>query len=268
MRPFAPRKVLAVAPLLLAAQLLVACGGEQVEGGAAELEFAGGALDGSEDAAIALEESLEKSLEGDAPPVLSTEPIEDVIERMGLTNDEARAMIQLPDDVIRQLAAARAAEEAEDLVDTSPPERLADGSYVIRFRHLSLDALDDFEFEALMDSVVGRAAEDAEPIDFPAEIKALDGKVVSLTGYMIPVDWQRTNVLKFMLVRDLLACCFGGAPQPDEWVDAELVQGAKAKYYPFVPVVAKGRFSIQGMPDEQGYAAGCYRLDVTKVEKQ
>jgi hypothetical protein len=66
---------------------------------------------------------------------------------------------------------------------------------------------------------------------------------------MIPVEWNDAEVLEFMLVRDLLACCFGGAPQPDEWVQVRMAKGKGAHYYPFAPVIVHGRLEIEGLPD-------------------
>ena len=63
-----------------------------------------------------------------------------------------------------------------------------------------------------------------------------------------------------MLVRDLLACCFGGSPEPDEWVDVR-VKGRGAHSYQYVPVVTRGTFHVQGIADDAGYATGAFRLE-------
>ena len=125
----------------------------------------------------------------------------------------------------------------------------------MRFRHLALDALDDFEFEEVMDALM------EGDLRFPQEIQDLAGRDVTIVGYMIPVEWQRTQVTEFMLVRDLLACCFGGAPQPDEWIHVTMAEGKGAHYFPFVPVAVEGKLRITGIADRDGYAQGCYRLE-------
>jgi hypothetical protein len=279
-------------PTLIAAAVLAclpACGGDDVEGGRAELGFEGGALDGSEDSQIEADDARPENLRSATPyEVDYVTPIEELVEQMGLSYDEANSMIQLPEDTIRQLAAARKAQIDRDLTDTTPPQPMKGGRLAIRFRHLALDALDDEEYEALLDELVGRVAEGsveqsaeesaevgageaseaASSPGFPTEIRALDGKDVALGGYMIPVEWDDAEVLEFMLVRDLLACCFGGAPQPDEWVQVRMEKGKGAHYYPFVPVVVHGRLKISGMADAAGYAIGCYSMAGTKVERE
>jgi len=252
--------------------LLAACGGSSpVDGGAEELEFEGGALDGSEDAALAareealrVEEASAAAAGGGAPAIDAetealaeaylTMPIDEILESMGLARDEETQMMDLPDETIRQLAIARLRRDALDPDGGGPPERLGDGTLSIRFRHVSLDALDDPAYEAVIDALMEGETR------FPEAIAALDGKRVELTGYMIPVEWQRRDVTEFMLVRDLLACCFGGAPQPDEWVHVSMEEDADSPYYPFVPVAVVGTFQIDGIDDGSGYAAGAYRM--------
>jgi hypothetical protein len=271
--------------LVGAALVLVAgCGGDAVEGGRTDLEFEGGALDGSEDAEIALDDTRPENLRSATPyEVDLVTPIDELVEQMGLTYDEANSMIQLPEMTIRQLAAARKAQLDRDQHDTTPPQPMKGGRLAIRFRHLGLDSLDDEEYLALLDALVGRPVKesDGEPDagsveaseapaspGFPTEIRALDGKDVALGGYMIPVEWDDAEVLEFMLVRDLLACCFGGAPQPDEWVQVRMEKGKGARYHAFVPVIVHGRLKISGMADAAGYAIGCYSMAGTKVERE
>lgn len=262
---------LARAAACVSLTLLAACGDSPVEGGADELEFEGGALDGSEDAALAAREealrleeaSRSGAAEGAAAIDAETEalaeayltmPIDEILESMGLARDEETQMMDLPDETIRQLAIARLRRDALDPDGGGPPERLGDGTLSVRFRHISLDALDDPAYEAVIDALMEGEQR------FPAAIAALDGERVELTGYMIPVEWQRRDVTEFMLVRDLLACCFGGAPQPDEWLHVSMEEGADSPYYPFVPVAVIGTFQIEGIDDGSGYAAGAYRM--------
>lgn len=253
-------------PLALSILLVVGCGEDPLQGGSVDLEFEGGAIDGSDDAALAAEalaaadSAPNPELEALAASYL-TLPIDELLLGMGLARDEATQMMDLPDETIRQLAIARLRQEAADPDGGGPPERLDDGRLVVRFRHLSLDALDDFEFEDVMDALM------KGDVRFPAQIDALDGAQVEITGYMIPVEWQRREVMEFMLVRDLLACCFGGAPQPDEWIHVSMEAGSGSKYFPFVPVKVQGTLQIDGIDDGAGYAAGCFRLEGTKARE-
>lgn len=255
--------------------LVAGCGDTPIEGGTAQLEFEGGALDGSDDAALAAAaaaeeaaaselESVELRVDGQVEALAKAYlamPIDELLATMGLERDEETQMMDLPDETIRQLAIARLRRDAIDPDDGGAPERLAGGRLAVRFRHLSLDALDDLEFEAVIDSLM------AGEVRFPKQVADLGGQQVEITGYMIPVEWQRREVTEFMLVRDLLACCFGGAPQPDEWIHVSMDAGKGSPYFPFVPVSVHGTLHIEGIDDGAGYAAGCFRLRGTQARE-
>ncbi|HEX9793465.1 MAG TPA: DUF3299 domain-containing protein [Planctomycetota bacterium] len=56
---------------------------------------------------------------------------------------------------------------------------------------------------------------------FPERCLALDGKVVTMRGFMLPdVDFQ--HIRRFHLVRSLWGCCFGAPPRINEIVRIEL----------------------------------------------
>ena len=52
---------------------------------------------------------------------------------------------------------------------------------------------------------------------FPPHVLALEGRVVSIRGFMLPdVDFE--NIRKFHMVRSLWGCCFGSPPRMNEIV--------------------------------------------------
>ena len=138
-------------------------------------------------------------------------------------------------------------------------EKDDDGHWIINYSDLSLSAVDK---ETLLDALVyPDEYEDAgEEIQFPDRIRSLDGEKVSLTGYMIALRWNKNKLQHFMLVRDLKACCFGGQPEADEWVDVPMnTEGTN--YIQFVPVVTRGTFRLAGSSDDAGYAVGDYKIE-------
>lgn len=260
---------------------LASCQGEDpASGGVDELPYDGGALDGSEDGQLPdvvvqqvlpsdepvdpaggeLDAELRAALEAKAA-AYEAMPIDELLASMGLARDEETQMMDLPDDTIRQLAIARLWREAARPDGGGAPRRRGDGHLELRFRHLSLDDLDDEAYEGVMDDLMRGEKH------FPEAVAALDGERVEIVGYMIPEEWQRREVTEFMLVRDLLACCFGGAPQPDEWIHVSMKEGSGSPYFPFVAVSVTGTLRIEGIDDGAGYAAGCFRLDGTETEE-
>ncbi len=147
-----------------------------------------------------------------------------------------------------------------------PGEVANSGPLELSFEDLSLEDVDvDYMLDFLL---FPEEFEEDEKFEFPPRIQALDGKTVSITGYMIPGKIERNHVGDFMLVRDLLACCFGGSPNPDEWIDVRMAGDLKAEYLRFIPVKVRGKLSLAGEQDNEGYAVGVYRMEATQTAEE
>lgn len=149
-------------------------------------------------------------------------------------------------------------------IDSSRTGEVIDGVRAISWSALSMQ---DIAMEDILDSLLYPEEYEEGEFEFPDRIQRNDGKVISIVGYMIPLEWKDTTVPEFMLVRDLLGCCFGGSPQPDEWINV-IMEGKGADYFPYIPVIVTGTFKIEGIEDEAGYAAGCFHLSATSVAKE
>ncbi len=103
--------------------------------------------------------------------------------------------------------------------------------------------------------------------DLPERIASLEDRRVAIVGYQIPLEWDGTTIPEFMLVGDLLGCCFGGAPMPDQWIDVKMVAEG-AEYFPYIPVIVTGTLRIEGIADEAGYASGCYTIEADSVVQE
>ncbi len=139
-----------------------------------------------------------------------------------------------------------------------------EGHWIIGYGDLSLAEADK---DLRLDALVYPEEYEGEDIHFPDRIRALDGQKVALTGYMIPLRWDENRVPHFMLVRDLLQCCFGGAPEPDEWVDVDMAPEGTT-YWAYVPVVVRGTFKLAGQSDEAGYATGAFAIKATDAHEE
>ena len=80
-------------------------------------------------------------------------------------------------------------------------------------------------------------------------------------------SWFITDKQFWLLVRDLLQCCFGGSPEPDEWVDVDMAPEGTT-YWAYVPVVVRGTFRLAGQSDEAGYATGAFSIDATDAREE
>ncbi|MFT7486573.1 MAG: hypothetical protein ACI9F9_002428 [Candidatus Paceibacteria bacterium] len=221
-------------PLLL---LTASCGGQEPIAPTPVLPVSGSAIDGSEDV-LALE----------SVPV----PEPEINTAAAPLEESARAVV---------LAASVPESEPEP-----EPEPEPEGPLVITYRDLTLI---DYDVDAMLDAMLfpeEYEEEEDDELDFPPELMALDGKEVSIVGYMIPGEIEQGNVRDFMLVRDLLGCCFGGTPMPDEWIDVTMEVDAEAEYRPYLPMRVTGVLTLGGEQDEAGFALGVYRLKGSAVK--
>lgn len=113
-----------------------------------------------------------------------------------------------------------------------------DGALPITFAHLSMAGAD---VNGLIDLMFTEDPDGAE-FEFPESIQELDGEDLTIVGYMIALDFEGEAVTHFMLVRDLAACCFGGIPRPDEWIDVHVTE--PCPYWVYRPVRVRGHLSV------------------------
>lgn len=147
--------------------------------------------------------------------------------------------------------------------DSAAAQVSADGVTPITWSVLNMQ---DLAMEDILDALLyPDEYEDGEFV-MPERIQQHHGQKISIVGYMIPIEWKKKVVPEFMLVRDLMGCCFGGAPQPDEWISVRMAEGG-ADYYPYIPVVVTGTLRVEAIEDEAGYAAGCFHITGDSVEK-
>jgi len=222
--------------------LVVACGEDPVPTPVAVLPVQGAAIDGSED------------------PV-APEPVTEVAE----------APAEPGPDVTSSAGTDPIASEGagDDAADPGAPDELtaaeSEGPVEVSFWDLSLYELD---VDAMLDAMLHPDEYDEEELEelaFPPEIGNLDGQEIVVQGYMIPGKMILGNVRDFMLVRDLLGCCFGAQPMPDEWIDVVMHEEADAAYHQYIPVKVTGTLTLGGEQDKAGFARGVYKLLATEV---
>jgi len=98
----------------------------------------------------------------------------------------------------------------------------------------------------------------------PADIKALDGKKVALTGFMLPFEYRLVGASHFALLKSQAGCCFGVAPKLNEWIDVHMTN--MGKLYMDTPVLVLGTLKV-GEIREYGNLMGLYALKGEKIEK-
>ena len=97
----------------------------------------------------------------------------------------------------------------------------------------------------------------------PANVQALDGRKVRITGYMLPIRMENGLVKDFLLLRNQMMCCFGHQPEPNEWVVVRL-KGNGVPSQMDTPMVFYGTLHVGELFENQVFE-GLYELDGEKI---
>jgi hypothetical protein len=92
--------------------------------------------------------------------------------------------------------------------------------------------------------------EDLQQLDIrtgkmPASLKKMDGAVVRVPGYIIPLEDNEQSVSEFLLVPYPMACIHVPAPPPNLIVHVKMDKGRKVDFDFYAPVWTQGRLKIQ-----------------------
>lgn len=98
----------------------------------------------------------------------------------------------------------------------------------------------------------------------PPEIRALDGEMVAVSGFMLPIEVRQGKVTNFMLVRNMLGCCFGVPLELNEWIDVTMAEGQGTRYISDVPIAVRGKLEV-GEKSIDGWVLSIYRLQADDV---
>jgi hypothetical protein len=105
------------------------------------------------------------------------------------------------------------------------------------------------------------------PVDadqhFPEWLKALDGRLVRIRGFMFPT-FEATGVTSFLLARDNGICCFVRKPKIYDIIWVAMAEGETTDYIDGRPFDVEGIFEIDPSADVTELS-GLYRIRDAKV---
>ena len=137
------------------------------------------------------------------------------------------------------------------------------------------EPFDDEGYEALDFTLLGefeypiyvKVKEGEELPEIPEEVRAQDGKKIGITGFMNPVRFDREGVSEFLLVKDILGCCFGATPKMNHWIRVRMKEGERAKFYAYDQLTVFGDFEVSEEL-EDGYVMSIYRMTVDHLSRE
>ncbi len=98
----------------------------------------------------------------------------------------------------------------------------------------------------------------------PEKIKALNGSVISVEGFMMPIEMRNDVVRTFLLVRNRMMCCFGVQVSMNEWVLVKMRGANGARFYNDVPLRVRGKIEV-GEDVQDGMVMSLYRMYADEV---
>ncbi len=97
----------------------------------------------------------------------------------------------------------------------------------------------------------------------PAVVNDLDGKRVRIGGYVVPLDFDATNIKEFLLVPFVGACIHVPPPPPNQIIYVKTAKGFDVEGS-FDPVYVTGTMKVASQ--YTGLAETGYTIDADKVE--
>jgi hypothetical protein len=137
------------------------------------------------------------------------------------------------------------------------PSELVEGHLRVGF-----NVLGGFPFELTKAEAAAAASPEAVAeilARVPAEIRALDGRKVLVTGFMLPMQLEGPLTTEFLLVATSMLCCYGVVPPMNQWIVVKMVRGG-VKPQQDVPLSFFGTLRVQPRYDS-GALSAIYQLE-------
>jgi hypothetical protein len=125
------------------------------------------------------------------------------------------------------------------------------------------ETLASFEFNIPDNAITNQADLDKVAKQIPDGIKKLDGKVVRIRGFMMPVKESAGRATEFLITRSQPSCCFSGATGLCEFVSVK-APGKGVHEYMDDAVAVEGTLRV-GPITEGGYIVGVYQMDEGRI---
>jgi uncharacterized protein len=158
---------------------------------------------------------------------------------------------------------------AHEMAEPAPPNKSASKrNDTAHYPLVSFEKLSAFRF-FVTDQMVDKTSDSLTAsrnclAQIPPEVRALNEKDVSVSGFMLPMKYEGKLTTEFLLLKNQSLCCYGMPPKITEWVNVRVV-GKGVKPIMDVPVTVSGVFHI-GDVRENGELVGIYRLDADNVK--
>jgi len=209
-------------------------------------------------------------LDAPAPVAPAEQPAEAPAVEVASAEGQFAATIPVPSDINDPTAYDFEAPPAPPPLLAAPPPEGSDPAASIPeptvnkdgFLELTFVNLGGWEYIYPLDEEIATMPEepDGSTLDrFPEHIRELNGKKISLEGFMIPADVIEGKVKSFILIKNQSGCCFGVMPLMNEWVYVTMAGDKTTEFMPDIPLKVQGEFKI-GESVREGMVVSIYRM--------
>ena len=102
----------------------------------------------------------------------------------------------------------------------------------------------------------------------PSDIKQLNGRNITIVGYMSPLKVKNERTTNFLLYNSKTSCCYGKFPETHEIINVT-VKGDGCDYYPpYKAVEVSGTLAVGAKVLKGTTMVSIYRLDAVDVRPQ
>ncbi len=103
--------------------------------------------------------------------------------------------------------------------------------------------------------------------EVPGTILGLDGKKISVAGFMIPMDVNdKGKVLSFILAQNRMTCCYGAFPKLNQWIYVKMIEGKTVDSAMDIPLTVFGTLGVGTKYDQDNQGWCLYRMTCVKLD--
>ncbi|HMW01358.1 MAG TPA: DUF3299 domain-containing protein [Acidobacteriota bacterium] len=106
-----------------------------------------------------------------------------------------------------------------------------------------------------------------QAVQFPTKANELNGKLVEVNGFMVPLGLGGNKLKRFVLIEVPLSCCFADGPGIDGMLYVTLAPGKELDTASDFPISVVGKFEAGVVRNQYGQVESVYRITGASARK-
>ncbi len=141
----------------------------------------------------------------------------------------------------------------------------AEESFSIRdYTAVSFNVLSNFQLDLNdLDAIGDRTEAEYAASKIPPEVKALDGKRIMISAYMLPLRYEKDGVVEFLGMANTTSCCYGSEPKLPEIIAVKMKTGTTQSLMDS-PLFLFGTLRV-GPVETDGFVTAVFSMECDRV---